>query len=94
MHELSATNIFVLLIACDDIDIQSDFRYARFQTVFLVCILLLQVSDSGLTALSRGCPKLRVLHMDECLKVTDAGLQELALGCKELRVRTGHHASR
>lgn len=42
------------------------------------------VTDLGLTAISRGCPSLKVLSLWNVDSVTDAGLSEIANGCHTL----------
>jgi len=42
------------------------------------------VTDSGITALARGCPALRFLALWDVPQVTDAGLAEIAAECHAL----------
>lgn len=42
------------------------------------------ITDSGLSAVARGCPSLRSLALWDVPQVTDAGLAEIAAGCPSL----------
>ena len=43
------------------------------------------VTDIGIAALSRGCPKLQSFSVDNCPSISDAGITALSYRCKELR---------
>jgi len=43
------------------------------------------ISDKGIAALARSCPRLRLLDLKSC-SVTDEGIMSIAEGCSELRV--------
>lgn len=43
------------------------------------------VSDVGIAALSRGCPKLQSFSANNCPSISTAGIMALTHGCKELR---------
>ncbi|KAJ8634862.1 hypothetical protein MRB53_009129 [Persea americana] len=43
------------------------------------------IEDEGLEMIGRGCQRLRILHMKDCVRVTEKGIRELLKSCKVLR---------